>query len=349
MNPIPSAPASFAKFKKAVPKAVTLPQEELVKTGFLGEPESMPLVVSPADDDLDLAAWAGDHREQVEAWLARHGALLFRGFGSGSVAEFERFASALCEELFAEYGDLPSEEQGKKVYRSTPYPADKTILFHNESSHLNRWPRKQWFFCVKAARERGETPIVDCRQVYARLDAEVRDRFERQGLLYVRNFLPGLDVSWQDFFRSEDRTAVESYCRRSGIELEWLDGGGLCTRQRCPAVIRHPRTGEKSFFNQVQLHHSWFLEPEVRQALLSAFGEWRLPRNVYYGDGAPIEDAVMQRIGDLYWELAVQFPWREGDVLMVDNLIVAHARNPFVGERKIVVAMGEMMDREAVA
>jgi hypothetical protein len=27
---------------------------------------------------------------------------------------------------------------------------------------------------------------------------------------------------------------------------------------------------------------------------------------------------------------------------MLDNMLVAHSRNPFVGPRKIVVAMGEM-------
>ena len=40
----------------------------------------------------------------------------------------------------------------------------------------------------------------------------------------------------------------------------------------------------------------------------------------------------------------VQFQWREGDVLMVDNMLVAHARNPYQGARKIVVAMGEMTE-----
>jgi alpha-ketoglutarate-dependent taurine dioxygenase len=123
----------------------------------------------------------------------------------------------------------------------------------------------------------------------------------------------------------------------------------LRTRQRCPAVIRHPRTGEKSFFNQLQLHHPWCLEPAVREALLMLYGEEGLPRSVYYGDGEPIADEVVRRITDLYWDVAVQFPWQEGDVLMVDNMLIAHARNPFAGERKIVVAMGEMVHQKDVA
>jgi hypothetical protein len=64
---------------------------------------------------------------------------------------------------------------------------------------------------------------------------------------------------------------------------------------------------------------------------------------VYYGDGSPREDAVMQEISTVYWETAVSFTWQEGDILMLDNMLTAHARNPFKGERKIVVALAEMI------
>jgi alpha-ketoglutarate-dependent taurine dioxygenase len=348
MKTIEPTRPSFSTFRKCAPRALSLSTQELVQTGFLEPRSSIPLVMEPAIDDLDLVGWSAGQRDSLESLLLRHGAILFRGFRLASVEEFERFALAICPQLFGEYGDLPSVGEGKRVYKSTPYPADRTILFHNESSHQHRWPMKQWFFCVKAATERGETPIVDCRQIYARLEPAMRDTFERQGLLYVRNFVDGLDVSWSEFFKTDDRSRVEEYCRRSATEFEWLSDGGLRTRQRCPAVIRHPRTGEKSFFNQLQLHHVSFLEQEERSSLLSLFGAEGLPRNVYLGDGTVIEDDVAQAIGSLYWDVAVQFPWQEGDVLMLDNMLTAHARNPYGGERRIVVAMGEMVDSKEV-
>ena len=73
-----------------------------------------------------------------------------------------------------------------------------------------------------------------------------------------------------------------------------------------------------------------------------------LPRNVYYGDGSPIEDSVMEYLSDLYGKLAVSFPWREHDVLMLNNMLVAHSRNSFVGERKIVVALGNLVSKEQI-
>ena len=103
------------------------------------------------------------------------------------------------------------------------------------------------------------------------------------------------------------------------------------------------------FFNQLQLHHVSCLQPEVRKSLLSMVKEEDLPRNVYYGDGSPIEDSVLQEIQEIYWKLAVSFQWQPGDVLMLNNMLTAHARNPFVGQRKIVVAMGEMMTKNELS
>ncbi|MBW8874482.1 MAG: non-ribosomal peptide synthase/polyketide synthase [Acidobacteria bacterium] len=305
-----------------------------------------PLLVEPAGAEVDLADWAVAHRADLEAWLATHGAILLRGFGLGSVAEFERSASAICPNLFADYGDLPRQEGAERIYHSTPYPADKAILFHNESSHLGRWPLRQMFFCVQPAQAGGETPIVDCREVYRRLDPAITRPFEEKGLMYVRNFTDGLDVNWRDFFHTADQAAVEAACRQAGMQLEWRQDG-LTTRQICPAVTVHPRTGEKIFFNQLQLHHPACLDPEIRASLLALFPEERLPRNVFYGDGSPIAEDVVRAVLDLYWRLSVSFPWQPGDLLLLDNMLVAHARNPFAGPRKIAVAMGELYPQQA--
>jgi hypothetical protein len=217
-----------------------------------------------------------------------------------------------------------------------------TILFHNESSHLPSWPRKQFFMCVQKAREGGETPILDCREVYKHLDPEILGRFEEKGLMYVRNFVPGIDVAWQEFFRTNERAKVEESCRADGMTCEWTSKGGLRIRQLSRAVIRHPKTGELVFFNQIQLHHPYCLDAETRKSLRAMFKEDELPRNVFYGDGSTIDESTMDRIGKLFWEKCRVFNWEEGDLILIENMLVSHARNPYVGPRKIVVAMGEM-------
>jgi alpha-ketoglutarate-dependent taurine dioxygenase len=320
-----------------------------VRESLLADDQRLPLVIEPSSAYVDLGEWLRGNREYLEAKLALHGGILFRGFGLKTPQEFERAAASICTELFAEYGDLPREDVAGKVYTSTPYPEDKAILFHNESSHLSSWPGKINFFCITVANEGGATPIVDCRKVYGDLNPAVRDKFASTGVLYVRNFCEGLDVSWERFFGTQDRSAVEAACTRQGMTCEWTNSGALRVKQRCAAVLRHPKTGEMSFFNQVQLHHVHCLDPDVRQSLLAIFKPEDLPRQVYYGDGSIIEDSVMDHIGEIYEKHAVRFQWKQGDLVSLDNVLTAHARDTYTGPRRIVVALGDMVSGFALA
>ncbi|MBN6100551.1 TauD/TfdA family dioxygenase [Xanthomonas sp. CFBP 8703] len=324
-------------------RAVNMAEIELVQERSLDERPGAPLLVTPGHEGVDLAEWAAADLAGIERRLHTHGSILFRGFDITSIERFERFARSVCPQLVGDYGDLPKEDRGEKVYKSTPYPEDKAILFHNESSHTHRWPMKQFFSCQVVAAQGGETPIIDCREMFKRVPRQMIERFAERGLLYVRNFIEGLDVSWQDFFKTDDRVALGHRLDALGIGYEWTGENSLRTRQRASAVACHPRTGDWVFFNQLQLHHVGYMEPVEREALLELFDLRDLPRNVLYGDGTPIEDEVIARIGELYDEMAISFPWQSGDVLMVDNMLVAHGRSPFKGPRKVIVAMGDML------
>ena len=329
-------------------KAVDLAHFNPTRESQVSPEQPLPLIMEPATDQVDLADWARNNREYIAQKLHTHGGILFRGFNLKTAADFERVAAGVYKEIYSEYGDLPREGEGGKVYSSTPYPEDKCILYHNESSHMNRWPTRISFFCVIAAKEGGCSPIVDCRKVYQQLDPVVREKFENLGLMYVRNFSDGLDVSWQHFFQTADRAVVEEACHKQGFICEWIGKDNLRVKQRCRAVLRHPVTGEISFFNQVQLHHVHCLDPAVRKSLLSIFRREDLPRHVYYGDGSEIEDAVMDHVGEIYEKNSVRFMWCQGDMVSLDNMLTAHARDSFVGPRKIVVALGDLIDGSEV-
>lgn len=332
----------------AAAPATARPRQARVRAEPLAPAGRLPLKIEPIIADLDPAAWAASQREWIEGQLRHHGALLFRDFALATPQDFEAFAEAIHPGLYGDYGDLPKKDGGRNTYRSTPYPQDQMILFHNESAHLHRWPRKQWFYCEQPCEKGGATPLVDCREMYRRLPRDIAERFENLGLLYQRSFTDKLDVNWRDFFKADSRAEVEAACRAAGTEFTWFGADELQTRTRCPAVIVHPLTGEKSFFNQVQLHHTRCLAPGLREDLVSMVGEDRLPRQVFFGDGTPIGDEVMDQLGALYESCAVRFVWRKGDVVMLDNMLAAHARDPFEGPRRIVVAMGDMVNREDI-
>jgi Taurine catabolism dioxygenase TauD, TfdA family len=140
---------------------------------------------------------------------------------------------------------------------------------------------------------------------------------------------------------------VEEYCRAAEIDFEWLDDGRLQTRQVRPALARHPETSAVDWFNHVRFWHASALAEDVRELLLEEFGEEGLPYNTYYGDSDRIPDDVVADVAAAYEAEKVANPWQPGDVLLVDNMLVAHGREPFRGERRVVVSMGDTRERAA--
>jgi alpha-ketoglutarate-dependent taurine dioxygenase len=301
----------------------------------------LPLVLAPTSAGAAIAS-AHASRPAIDAALREVGGVLFRGFAVDGADGFRGFARAFGHPLVRyDFASTPRSQVSEGVYSSTEYPAHQHIPLHNEQAYTRDWPMTIWFHCQIAATRGGETPIADSRRVYQRVDAAIRRRFEDRGLRYVRNYGNGLDVPWQRVFDTTEPSAVETYCRAHDIAFEWTDEGELRTQQIAQATARHPRTGDLVWFNQAHLFHVSALEATVREALLEVVETDQLPRNVYYGDGAPIEDGVLDEIRGVYRELQVVFPWQAGDVLMLDNMRVAHGRTPFHGDRKVIVAMAE--------
>lgn len=335
--------SGFNKFREAKRKTVRLSHEVLIETGYLYPGENFPLVIQPRIEDVNLGKWAGNNREYIQRQLLAHGAILFRNFTVKSVDDFQSFARALCPDLLGYLERAaPRREVSSNIFTSTEYPADQAIPLHHEMSYSHNWPTKLWFYCDQPAAEGGATPITDDRKIINLIPAAIKERFMQKKVMYVRNYGEGVDLPWQEVFQTEDRSVVEAYCREARAEFEWRDGNRLRTRQIRQAVATHPQTGDLVWFNHAHLFHLSNLQPEVRATLLSEFKEDELPRNAFYGDGTSIESSVLETIREIYRRQAVIFPWQKGDVIMLDNFLASHGREPFKGPRQILVAMAEL-------
>ena len=321
--------------------AVDRAADERVEQTLLIAGSRLPCLFRSGSAGLRLADWAGARRDVIDAALHSSGGALFRGFAVTGPDDFHAFMEAVCGELLEyKYRSTPRREVTARLYTSTEYPAGETIPQHNEMAYTNEWPLRIAFYCQQAAAEGGETPLSDSRRVLARLRLDVIARFRSAGVRYVRNYGLGLDLSWHTVFQTEDRTEVERQCHERGIECEW-DGDRLRTTQVCQALARHPVTGEDVWFNQAHLFHVSSLGAEMQAEMLSVLDEANLPRNAFYGDRSPIEPEVLDHIRGAYASETVAFPWQEGDVLLLDNMLAAHGRRPFRGARRVLVAMAQ--------
>jgi alpha-ketoglutarate-dependent taurine dioxygenase len=338
---------SGAATQRPVPRmrrrAVSIDPEHVVAREPAVPDRSLPLMLRPTAE-LDLVAWCRRHRQSLEQDLARHGALLFRGFAVSSVTEFERFVLTFTDDVlnYVE-GSSPRTMVVEKVYTSTEYPPEYFISLHNELSYAHKWPGKLFFYCEQPAAGGGETPLADGRRVLELLPAGLLAKFRERGVRYFRNLRggEGPGLSWQAVFETDDPAWVESYCREGGITFEWTAGGGLRTCQVRPAVVRHPRTGEEVWFNQADQWHPSNLGEDLAEAMVSLADEPELPLNAQYGDGTDFAPDELAQVRDAVRAAMVTVPWQAGDILMIDNTMAMHGRMPFQGKRRVLVSMGD--------
>lgn len=289
-----------------------------------------------------LTEWMRDNSAAVNARLEREGLVLMRGLNVISSGQFAAIASTLFGGNLLSYSNrsTPRTELKGNVYTSTEYPKEESIPQHNENAYSHEWPMKIAFLCLVAAEQGGATPIADSRVIYRRVPAEVREKFERKGVTYVRHY-SSVGLPWQETFQVGTRAEVDAYCQRHGIASQWLDEDHLRTRQVCPAIAMHPHTGAKVWFNQAHLFHVSNHTEDNRKALLRTFGEDFLPRHAYYGDGEAIEEDALDAIRAIYEEEKLSFAWKSGDLMLLDNMLYSHGRDPYEGPRKVLVAMAD--------
>ncbi|GLU50151.1 TauD/TfdA family dioxygenase [Nocardiopsis ansamitocini] len=303
---------------------------------------ALPALVRAEIEGADLNTWLRANKDLVDGLAHRAGAVLLRGFAVHGAAGFRTVMDVLSDRVL-EYGERssPRTKISAGVYTSTEYPADQYIQLHNEQSYTTDWPVRIVFCCELPPTSGGRTPLADSRRVLTRLRPRTVAKFENLGVRYVRNYLPGIGLSWQEAFQTDRKAEVDAYCAEADIVAEWVDGGHLRTHQVRPAVRVHPFTGERSWFNHAAFFHITSLPSEVSAGLLEVLPEEDLPHNTYYGDGSAIADTTLAEIRAALDEETTAFEWRQGDVLVVENMITAHAREPFKGPRRILAAMAD--------
>jgi alpha-ketoglutarate-dependent taurine dioxygenase len=303
----------------------------------------MPLEITPES----IGASPGVHTlleylsdsEQIDELLYREKAIAFRRFGI-LAEQFKAVADLLLSNRLAYvYGNSPRTRVGDNIYTSTEYPPEFDISMHSELSYAASWPARLLFFCEVAPATGGATPLADGCRWLCSLDRDVRDAFSG-GICYIQNLHDGrgLGRSWQDTFETNDRDFVEAYLSSAHAAWEWTKGG-LRVSQIRSATVHHPVTGDEVWFNQADQWHLATLDRETAEALAELMSEDDMPQSVRFADGTPIPGEYVLHIRDRGFESAVDVNWHSGDLLLIDNVLVAHGRRSYTGSRRVLVAM----------
>jgi hypothetical protein len=233
----------------------------------------------------------------------------------------------------------------ERVTTSTELEKEHTIPQHHEMAYDAFPPMHVLFYCEKAPPEMGETPCADAREFIKSLSPQIVDNFARKGVTYIRNYTPGMPIKGlEETFEATGREAIQAASAKVHIEVEWVSDTHARAIQRRGGVARHPRTGDRVFFNDASLWHSSNIArmvdvygEEARKTYDAAapIDKWV---NSMYGDGSEIDSNDVVEILELYKEKLVPVPYEDGDILIIDNFLASHGRNPFTSDRRRVLA-----------
>jgi hypothetical protein len=287
---------------------------------------------------VPLTTFVHAHRAALLKQALLHGAILLRGWTDADATEFGRCQAALGLRDFAYVGGAaPRTRVLDNVLTANDSPPSEPIPFHHELAQARRRPSHLLLFCETPAARGGRPPLVDSRAVasyVARAHPAVAARLD-EGVRYTRILPPHDDPqsaigrSWRSAFRCTTRREAEVVMRRDGLEWQWCDGGLLWTRSPALPAFRHARAdGSLAFCN----------------AILAAHLGWNDRRNehvpsVAYADGAPLDAAFLEDVVAFADANASTQRWEKGDVLLIDNAVTMHSRQPFEGERRVLTCL----------
>jgi len=165
---------------------------------------------------------------------------------------------------------------------------------------------------------------------------------------FGQDILPGDDTATR-------KAKAEIQVRRLTNDFKWLDNGDLELTQHIPGLRRVPSNGKPVWWNGLVGRHGitrdiGALDPphigrdnmtcnnsHHRFAIHPIANYIDLP--CVYGDGSPIPRKYLDKLIDVIDKEEISLTLEEGDLLLVDNFQVSHGREPWEGERVILVSM----------
>jgi len=283
--------------------------------------------------------------------LRLHGGILFQGFPLDSASDFDSFVKS-----FVGWKELSYSESLSIAVRThitgrvctTNDGKNGGLMFHHEMAQTPIWPSKIIFYCQNPASEGGETGITSSNLVFQALQSifpEFIDKCQKLGAKYTMYLGPDQDTSkgagrsWKSLWGVSTKQEAEEKMKKFGYTWQWMEEDVLkCTTPVLKTIHTVPGTEQYVFFNQLIAQMQNAKEWKHR-----AGGGQDSPLNLdqfmTFGDGSSIEIPPLEYAHKISNRNAIEIKWRKGDVAVLDNYLVMHARRPFEGPRQVYASL----------
>jgi alpha-ketoglutarate-dependent taurine dioxygenase len=298
-------------------------------------------------DEMNSEAFISYYKKnvnEIENELLLTGAVKFVGIQIDSLEKFQHIVNSISSKFLSYIdGNSPRIKLSENVYTSTEYSKDHKITMHNELSYSSKWPNKLFFSCLQPAQTRGETLLADSREILKKMNKTIVSEIRKRGITYIRNLHGGKGIgpSWQDTFETTDKRKLEACCHSLSIDFEWR-GDFVRLKQSSKGIIEHRNSKQEVWFNQIDQFHPCHLGEETFETMKMLFeSPEHFPMYVRFGDGTEISESFVREVLKTIDEVTIAPTWQKNELLILDNELVSHGRNPYTGERNVLVAMSE--------
>jgi alpha-ketoglutarate-dependent taurine dioxygenase len=346
------------------------------KTSRNNEKE-LPLVIEPVKKTsfAHLSLLLSESGAEFNKLLDTYGAILFRGFDIEDGNQFQKVLELLNIQLESVYhfGSAHRVRITDKVFTSSEAPPDTIIAPHNELNMVPWRPSILAFFCQVQPDSYGETPIINTEKLFYNLSTSLQHKiatFPQRFVRYVPQHL--LELVFEGLSQEE----ITKLLTEQGFDFNWEEDGSLNFECSYITLFSHPRTSRLCFCLSIvdclvsrewyrnisqrysfgkRLYYNWLpasLYKEFQQRLTTAAtvvdGSQKRTSTLdaYFLDGhgqpTTMTEAEAKELGKAEWKNASIFQWKQGDILVIDNLQVAHSRLNTKQKRKILTAFGNM-------
>lgn len=378
---VSSQPAQSLKLDSAGSASMALESFDLPASNqrVLGAPHSqdtvIPLALQPSTQvgavaDLDAVISTIKSLQAQDGLLTKklavHGTLLFRGLPINSAADFSAFAHA--------FGYSPHEIIGIVVDRPLLAPnvapaneAPKEVLIynHNESPQVPHAPEYIFFYSHRAPEVGGETPISSSLELFHRAQQHIPEfisELSQKGILsrvtykataqyeggstltqaFGKEILPTDDAPTR---RAKIEQQILRYNRGKHTTWEWADADQTLTlTHHLPAIRTQPHTNLPTLFTGLAAYYRNFIAKNPDASSSAAYPKARNITTQLFGDGTPIPERYLKVLAEITDEIRVLHKWQKGDVLVYDNVIAQHGRQPWGGEQGDRVVLASLWD-----
>ena len=326
--------------------------------------QPIPLVIEPHDkiDFSQTIQFIKQNKDLFLNALAKEGALLLRKFPITNDLEKKEILNALGVKLEKKYpfGISPRKGREEAVFNSTEIPGPFPLSAHTEMSYLPFRPSIIAFHCILAPEIYGETPLFDMRTVFNQLSEKAKHCLQYNKVHYWHRYpktssilSANIQLTWPSIFQTTDKKIVSNTLDEHGFSHHWERNDTLEYLTKTPAIVTHPITQQRCLnllvihpyatykaFRQLHMRQNFFMHYGLLISTL-LFGILKKPAtSATLGEQYKLSFSLAKEISDLSWQHASLFSWQTNDLLLVDNISVAHGRMNVVGPRTITVSFG---------